>query len=169
MEEECCDEDDGDSLNDEEPSMCEKEECGPPPPCAPSECASQRCMKGSPAPRKKVIGTSNAARVSRGTEYDVWNGVNNTEPERDPSQHATITVTLYYTVAGGIPSEADIEMCVKDLDELYKACPSDKKLVDCGEVTAELTVKDMIDINTKVTTQAYKPATFEPVKSAFPE
>ena len=114
-------------------------------------------MSGPPAPPRKVIGTSNAARVSRGTEYDVWKGVNNTEPERDPSQHATITVTLYYTVAGGIPSDADIEMCVKDLDELYKACPSDKKLVDCGEVTAELTVKDMIDINTKVTTQAYKP------------
>ena len=127
---------------------------------------SRRC---APEPPKKVIGTSNAARVSRGSEFDKWKGVNNTEPKRDPSQHATITVTLYYTVAGGIPSDADIEMCVKDLDELYKACPSDKKLVDCGEVTAELTVKDMIDINTKVTTQAYKPATFEPVKSAFPE
>eukprot|EP00658_Telonema_sp_P-2_P041900 TRINITY_DN3001_c0_g1_i16.p1 TRINITY_DN3001_c0_g1~~TRINITY_DN3001_c0_g1_i16.p1 ORF type:complete len:297 (+),score=93.61 TRINITY_DN3001_c0_g1_i16:648-1538(+) len=121
------------------------------------EQKSVPCGQALRGATKKVIGTSNAARVSRGTEYDVWNGVNNTEPERDPSQHATITVTLYYTVAGGIPSEADIEMCVKDLDELYKACPSDKKLVDCGEVTAELTVKDMIDINTKVTTQAYKP------------
>ena len=61
-------------------------------------------------------------------------------------------------------------MCVKDLDELYKACPSDKKLVDCGEVTAELTVKDMIDINTKLTTQAYKPdeggATSEPAPAS---
>eukprot|EP00658_Telonema_sp_P-2_P041899 TRINITY_DN3001_c0_g1_i15.p2 TRINITY_DN3001_c0_g1~~TRINITY_DN3001_c0_g1_i15.p2 ORF type:complete len:293 (+),score=100.13 TRINITY_DN3001_c0_g1_i15:648-1526(+) len=130
--------------------------------------AKKRCRNVGLESKRKVIGTSNAARVSRGSEFDKWKGVSNKEPARDPSQHATITVTLYYTVAGGIPSEADIEMCVKDLDELYKACPSDKKLVDCGEVTAELTVKDMIDINTKVG-HPNKFNTFEPIKSSFPE
>ena len=139
-----------------------------PPPCPPPCPSSAPCLPGRAAP-PQAIGTSNAARVSRGTEFDEWHGVNNKSPERDPSQHATITVTMYYTVAGGIPSVADIEACVKDLDDLYKACPSDKKLVDCSEVTAELTVKDMNDIVTKVTSQPYKPATFAPTKSSFPE
>lgn len=105
--------------------------------------------------KKPTLGTSNAARVSRGSEEDTWKGINNKAPVRDPSQHGTITVTLYYTVAGGIPSPADVEACVADLDSLYKACPSDKKLVDCSEVTAELTVKDMQDIGKKLTEQPY--------------
>eukprot|EP00743_Colponemidia_sp_Colp-15_P023139 GILK01032012.1.p1 GENE.GILK01032012.1~~GILK01032012.1.p1 ORF type:complete len:140 (-),score=17.08 GILK01032012.1:10-399(-) len=110
----------------------------------------------APPPKPKpALGTSNAARVSRGSEEDTWAGINNKEPSRDPSQHGTITVTLYYTVAGGIPSPADVEACVADLDALYKACPSDKKLVDCSEITAELTVKNMQDIIKKVGDQPY--------------
>ncbi len=121
---------------------------------------------GSAAP----VGVSNAARVSRGLEEDAaWGGVNNRKPERDPSMHGTITVTMYYTVAGGVPAEADVLAAIEDLDALYKACPSDKKLVDCSEITKELTVKETMDINAKLTTQPYKPPAFAPVKSTFPE
>ena len=121
------------------------------------ELCMERCAAAPAARAAPKIGTSNAARVSRGSEEDVYPGLCNTAPERDPSQHATITVTMYYTVAGGVPSAAEVAAAVADLDELYKACPSDKKLVDCTEVTAELTVKDMGDVGTKLKTQPYVP------------
>mgnify|MGYP001576986673 FL=1 len=117
-----------------------------------------------------MIGVSNAARVSRGSEVDVYRGVSNKAPARDPSQHGTITVTLYYTVAGGVPSPDDVAAAVADLDALYKACPSDKRLVDCGEVTAELTVQQTKDITVKLTTQPYTPQPAAvPVDNGFPE
>ena len=113
---------------------------------------------------------SNAARVSRGTEVDVYRGVANTTPQRDASQHGTVTVTMYYTVAGGVPSPEDVERAVADLDALYKACPSDKRLVDCTEVTSELTVAQSQAIATKLATQPYKPAPQPPaVDQGFPE
>lgn len=120
------------------------------------KCDVKRKSSEKPKP---ALGTSNAARVSRGSEQDTWQGISNKAPVRDPSQHGTITVTLYYTVAGGIPSPDDVEACVADLDALYKACPSDKRLVDCGEVTAELTVKSMQDIGKKLSEQPYVSST----------
>jgi hypothetical protein len=135
-------------------------------PCPPG------ALRRNEAEASPKVGTSNAARVSRGSEEDTWKGLTKKDAKRDPSQHGTITVTMYYTVVGGIPSVDDVKAAVADLDQLYKACPSDKKLVDCTEITSELTVKNMQDITTKVTTQAYQP----PVKnvtvsedSAFPE
>ena len=118
-----------------------------------------------------TVGVSNAARVSRGKEFDVWMGVAHKEPERDPSMHGTITVTMYYTVVGGVPSAADVKAAIADLDALYKACPSDKRLVDCSELTKELTVKELQDVQKKVTSQPYKPAQFAPSdnSSGFPE
>jgi len=111
-----------------------------------------RCTKS-----KSKVGTSNAARVSRGSEQDTWSGLNKKDPVRDPSQHGTITVTLYYTVVGGVPSEEDILASIEDLNQLYRSCASDKNLVDCGEITKELTVKDTIDIEKKLFTQPYSP------------
>jgi len=135
-----------------------------------STAARSKSRPAAAAPPK--TGTSNAARVSRGTEEDTWTGLAKKDVERDPSQHGTITVTLYYTVVGGVPSTEDVKAAIDDLNQLYAACPSDKKLVDCTEITKELTVKDMQDITTKVTTQGYQP----PVKKvqttgaiAFPE
>ena len=145
------------------------------------KCKKKKKEKLSPSPSPKrnmssrfaskpkpAVGTANAARVSRGSEQDKWAGIANKAPERDPSQHGTITVTLYYTVAGGVPSAADVEACVADIDALYRACPSDKRLVDCGEVTAELTIKNMQDIVAKVTTQPYCPPAQPVVDSGFP-
>jgi hypothetical protein len=113
------------------------------PSAAPSATA---CWSKSSAPatatkyrRAEAVGVSNAARVSRGTEHDIFRGVASGRPERDPTQHGTITVTMYYTVVGGVPSAADVERAVADLDDLYKACPSDKRLAQCHEVTAHTT------------------------------
>lgn len=119
--------------------------------------ADEECEPPSSAAKRQATGVSNAARVSRGTEYDTWGGVAHTAPVRDPSMHGTITVTMYYTVVGGVPTEADVKAAVADLDTLYKSCPSDKRLVDCTEVTAELTVKNLLDIHKKVQLQPYSP------------
>lgn len=135
----------------------------------PFNAPMKRCSRPSAPGAAPVQGTSNAARVSRGTQEDVYHGVANRSMLRDPSQHGTITVTMYYTVAGGVPSPADIKSAVDDLDLLYKACPSDKRLVDCSEVTAELTVKAMQDVHQKVTTEPYKPASSMPVDKGFPQ
>jgi hypothetical protein len=112
----------------------------------------KKCMIPQPPP----IGRSNAARVSRGNEFDVWSGVAKKFIERDPSMHGTITVTMYYTVVGGVPSASDVRAAIADLDALYKACPSDKRLVECSAVTAELKVKDLVDIANKLTEQPHK-------------
>ena len=134
--------------------------------CKSSSSKQTLCLK-----RRRECGESNAARVSRGKEEDVWGGVTKKDPERDPSMHPTITVTMYYTVVGGVPSAADVEAAVADLDALYKACPSDKRLVDCTEVTKELTVKEMQDSVSKVKTQPYQPPNFPPQANTttFPE
>ena len=80
----------------------------------------------------------------------------------DPGLGPFPKVSLVLHGASGLKAE-DVQAAIADLDELYKSCPSDKKLVDCAEITSELTVKNMNDISTKVTTQGYKP----PVKSGF--
>lgn len=92
----------------------------------------------------RPVGTSNAARVSRGSERDTWAGCLRSTPERDRAQHGTITVTLYYTVAGGVPSAADVQLAVEDLNVLYSQCATEKRLVDCHEVTAPLSTAAMI-------------------------
>ena len=45
---------------------------------------------------------------------------------------------MYHTVAGGVPSPADVDAAVQDIEALYKACAADKRLVDCHEVTSGL-------------------------------
>ena len=119
--------------------------------------------------RSSNEGTSNAARVSRGSEEDTWGGLTKKDAERDTSQHGTITVTLYYTVVGGVPSVADVQAAVEDLNELYKACPSDKRLVNCTEITQELTVKTMQDIGAKIKHQPYQPPVKGLPSGTFPE
>jgi hypothetical protein len=83
------------------------------------------------------VGQSNAARVSRGTKHDTWGGLNHGYLKRDSTQHGTITVTMYSTVAGGVPSSEDIARAIDDLEQLYSSCKSDKRLVDCYEITSK--------------------------------
>eukprot|EP00913_Durusdinium_trenchii_P030067 g28176.t1 len=52
-------------------------------------------------------GKSSAARVSRGSEVDIWPGLTVQSPQRHPAEHVTVTVQLYHVVVGGVPSEED--------------------------------------------------------------
>ena len=77
-------------------------------------------------------GLTSVARVSRGTEQDIWSGLTVKEPERDPNQHITVTVVVYYTVEGGVPRSEDVRKAVDDLDFLYGECEWSGNLADKG-------------------------------------
>merc|ERR1712100_97081 len=51
-----------------------------------------------------VFGSSSAARVSRGSRVDTWNGLTVKEPKRHSNEHITVTIVLYYTCSGGVPT-----------------------------------------------------------------
>lgn len=85
----------------------------------------------APAPAP-AVGKSTAARVSRGTEHDTWNGLTARAPRRDATQHVTITVTTYQTVEG-VPSAADVQAAIADLFALYAACKTDRRLQDVAQ------------------------------------
>jgi len=70
-----------------------------------------------------AYGVANAARVSRGSFVDYWNGLGVKEPERG-AEHCTITVQFYHTVAGGIPSPQDVMAAIDDMEVLYSKCTS---------------------------------------------
>jgi hypothetical protein len=72
------------------------------------------------------LGTSTAARVSRGTCVGpvTPHVFEPSCPKRDPTQHITATIVLYYTVANGLPREADIVAAVHDLESLYASVDS---------------------------------------------
>jgi hypothetical protein len=122
-----------------------------------STSATRSCRRGSPraAPPK---GTANAARVSVGSEVDVWPGLK-CKPERLHEEHVTATVVLYYTVQGGVPTEADVCAAVQDLEQLYAAS-------GCGRLAepafdfmkAPLDAETIHGIQTKLTEQPYAPA-----------
>lgn len=146
--------------------------CAMPPMAMSSAPSGMLRSRAAPAPRP-VVGTSNAARVSRGSEAGPFKPVAVPKPERDESQHCTATVVMYYTVAGGVPSEADVLAAIDDLEHLYASCNWKGRLADDGAsfMKSELTVHDMQTITAKVTTQPYKPAPTGPVVNAnvFPE
>jgi hypothetical protein len=66
-------------------------------------------------------GQANAARVSKGSFVDNWQGLTVKRPQRDDTQHVTVTFVLYNTIAGGVPDEKDIIAAVDDMEQLYKA------------------------------------------------
>merc|ERR1712014_201377 len=73
-------------------------------------------------PAGPAHGVANAARVSRGTLNDYWDGLSIKEPKRDVKQHCTITVQLYHTVVGGAPSPKDVMAAIDDMEALYNSC-----------------------------------------------
>ncbi|CAE7317443.1 yhcT [Symbiodinium natans] len=103
-------------------------------------------------------GRSSAARVSRGSEFDVWPGLSVKAPKRHDSEHVTITVVVYNVVQGGVPSTQDVLNAIDDLEMLYKACSANSRLADstCDFMKQELTVQDMCDISCKM---QYQPPT----------
>eukprot|EP00931_Biecheleriopsis_adriatica_P106528 TRINITY_DN80966_c0_g1_i1.p1 TRINITY_DN80966_c0_g1~~TRINITY_DN80966_c0_g1_i1.p1 ORF type:complete len:472 (+),score=94.36 TRINITY_DN80966_c0_g1_i1:76-1416(+) len=143
---------DSDSSSDGESEQSESED----------ECMDFRCRSSS-APRR---GVANAARVSRGSEFDVWSGLSVERPERNNSEHVTVTVVIYNTVADGVPTEEDVCAAIDDLEGLYMKCSTHGQLADStfDFMKQELTVKDCVDIKTKVSNQPYKPPS-QPVAS----
>ena len=49
---------------------------------------------------------------------------------RHESEHVTVTVILYYTVLGGVPSEEDVVRAIDDLEELFDGNKGQGKLGD---------------------------------------
>ncbi len=82
-------------------------------------------------------GTSSVARVSKGSLYDSnWKGVAKPIFKRHDDQRATVTVTVYYAVVGGVPSEEDVKAAIDDLNALYASCRKESTLSDAMELTA---------------------------------
>lgn len=78
---------------------------------------------GAPPPPPKKNGLSMAARVSLGSlEQEKWSGLSTDNFQRHPEQHITATITMYYTVKGGVPAPEDIENAIKDINECFAAC-----------------------------------------------
>jgi len=114
----------------------------------------------SPEKKAKKTGRANAARVSRGSEVDIWKGLAVKNPKRNPNEHMTVTCVIYNTVAGGVPSEQDIHAAIRDMEELYANCQWNGKLAEPGAdfMKQELTVADAGKISAKLETQPYTPA-----------
>lgn len=96
-------------------------------------------------------GISSAARVSKGSFVDKWDGLKLSDPKRDQTQHLTATIVLYNVVAGGVPTEADIISAIDDMENLYKSTRFNGKLGDSAFnfMKTELTVNNMNDIAKK--------------------
>jgi huntingtin len=134
------------------------------------EKAKKSCRRGDASGGGSVKGRSNAARVSRGSEVDIWKGLTVKNPKRNKSEHVTITVVIYNTCEGGVPTDDDVAAAIDDLEALYDACSANGKLADStfDFMKEKLTVDDVATISTKIKTQ---PPPFIPtsldVASAF--
>lgn len=115
--------------------------------------------KSRRAASSRRSGVSNAARVSRGTEHDTWPGLAVSAPTRNPHEHVTVTVVLYNTVAGGVPTADDVAAAIDDLEQLYAACGASGKLAEPAFdfIKSELTVQDAHKIGAKMAAQPYAP------------
>jgi huntingtin len=117
-------------------------------------------------------GKANAARVSRGSQFDTWDGLSLKAPKRDAGQHATVTVVIYNTVAGGVPEVEDVLAAIADMEALYAACgwAGDLASEGAGFMKAELGAQDVAAIASKASTQPYVPDNLEPQNfDTFPE
>ena len=98
------------------------------------------------------VGHSSAARVSRGSEFDVWPGLCVQSPVRHPSEHVTVTVVMYNVITGGVPSVQDVLAAIDDLEELYQACVVEGRLSESAMdfMKAPLTQNICPQINEKL-------------------
>jgi len=93
-------------------------------------------------PTAQPVGVANAACVSRGS---VANrklagkraslsrvGSEPGMPLRDRTQHVTVTIVLYHTVSGGVPSPTDVKAAVDEMEALYESCGWTGRLADKG-------------------------------------
>lgn len=111
--------------------------------------------KGGGRPQPPV-GRSSAARVSRGSEYDTdWKGMSVRAPSRHASEHVTVTVVIYNTVADGVPSEEDVVRAIDDMESLYAATGATGRLGGPAFdfMKAPLQVQDVKGIQAKLAFQ----------------
>jgi len=113
---------------------------------------NSRNLRRKSAPK---VGTANAARVSQGSKHDTWSGLTKTNPKRNSNEHITVTCVIYNTSSGGVPSELDIYAAIDDMENLYSSCTESGNLADSkfDFMKKELTVKDTIDIQSKIIEQ----------------
>jgi len=141
---------------EEEYDFCYEEEC-----MDDEEDEEEYCASPSPKERRCgsiTYGHSSTARVSRGSYEDTWDGLTVDQPKRHENEHITATIVLYYTCAGGVPTEQDVKAAIDDLEELYHSVKTNGLLSEgkFNFMKSELTVKDVIDIETKLVTQPPK-------------
>ena len=81
-------------------------------------------------------------------------------PNRNETEHITITIVSYFTIAGGVPSEDDVVAAIDDMESLYASCTAKGNLADStfDFMKDELTVKDSNDIEKILTQPAFVPA-----------
>jgi len=129
-----------------------------------SRSLRSRSFTSAPAPK----GRSSAARVSRGTEHDVWSGLSIKSPKRNDSEHVTVTVVMYNAVKGGVPTPEDVAAAIDDLEGLYRACTDSGRLAETkfDFMKEQLKVDDVVNIATKV---AFQPPAVDVVRhDVFP-
>jgi len=132
----------------------------PPPPSSSFFSRRRAAVKRPEKKKKKQKGVANAARVSRGSEVDVWGGLRVRSPERHPSEHITVTVVVFNTVAGGVPSAADVEAAIDDMEALYASCAAGSGRLAQPRfdfMKKPLTVADCAAIANKIHSQPYAP------------
>lgn len=138
----------------------EEEVLAPPPPCSMPYAKKKKSIAGART-RARIVavpprkGRASAARVSRGDLYGKHKGIPVLKPVRNSHEHVTVTCVLYNTVIGGVPNEVDVLAAVDDMEKLYAACTESGRLADAAFdfMKSELTVKNMMDIEQKVTSQ----------------
>jgi len=110
-------------------------------------------------PAKRQIGVARVARVSRGNEHDIWKGLSVEDPERHHSEHVTVTVVIYNTISGGVPSEKDIMAAIDELESLYESCSGEGHLAEQAFdfMKEDLAACDAVDVVTKLATQPHAP------------
>ena len=74
------------------------------------------------------VGKATAARLNIGSDKGILSPLSLSAPERDRTQYVSVTVVLYNTITGGVPSQSDVKAAIDDMEELYAKCTWSGKL-----------------------------------------
>ena len=68
------------------------------------------------------IGKATAARVNIGLDKGILPPLTKMSPVRNKEQHITVTVVIYHTITGGVPSKEDVKAAIDDMEDIYAKC-----------------------------------------------
>jgi len=71
-----------------------------------------------------------AARISIGSHEGYVDKQEDLVVVRDPTQHCTATIVMFYCVAGGVPSDTDVVAAIEDIERLYASCGASGRLAE---------------------------------------